>query len=259
MADRTPDFVRTLYFDIQTIDGVRSLEIWNGVREFEDPFERTGLIKNLYKVVAPLVNEAFFPKPFELHSRAVKEAVSRMLSGPCGGSPAGIFERFPDPPVGDADSKAFYYLIKAEAKALVEDAASGMNEAGSREGFPDGLFDFREMRIVDNELPYIIFTEKEYRVIHGLAIAYLWIIDVQSMFLSTLEENGIPAQILAAYRRFDKKVLKENPLVVKGEKLDPREFAVRLRGRLPYEDYLDVFENVFFWFETSRTRFGPKD
>jgi hypothetical protein len=258
MAERTPDFVRALYFDIQTIDGVQPLEIWNGIREFDDPFEKTGLIKNLYKVVIPLVNEALFPKPFELHSLAVKQAVSGLLAGPCGGSPAGVFERFPDPPVGDADSKAFYYLIKQEAKALVESAASGMEETESRTGFPDGLFDFREMRIVDNELPYIIFTEKEYRVIHGLAIAYLWLIDVHSMFLSTLEENGISKEILAEYRRLDKKVLKENPLVVKGEKMGPRDLAARLRGKIEYEDYLDVFENVFSWFESARASIQGK-
>ena len=56
--------------------------------------------------------------------------------------------------------------------------------------FPDGLFDFREMRIVDNEMPYIIFTDKEFRVIHGLAIVYLWLIDLDGIYCATLDSLG---------------------------------------------------------------------
>ena len=33
----------------------------------------------------------------------------------------------------------------------------------------------------------IIFTEKEFRVIHGIAIVYLWLIDADAIFLDTLE------------------------------------------------------------------------
>lgn len=115
------------------------------------------------------------------------------------------------------------------------------------------------MRIVDNELPYIIFTDKEYRVIHGLAIAYLWLLDVQSMFLATLEENGVDKEFIQEYRRFARKVLKENPLTIKGEKMDPRELAARLRGKPAHEDYLDVFENVFSWYESARALFKTTD
>jgi hypothetical protein len=275
MAKRIPGFVRDLYFGMQTIDGVKSLEIWNGIREFGDPFEKTSLIKNLYKVVVPLVNETHLHKPFELHSLAVKGTVSGLLAGVCGGSSARIFELFPDPPVGETTQKTFYHLIKDEAKALVENAVSQTPLSTAAEqtppdtaqtekkknppGIPDTLFDFREMRIVDNELPYIIFTDKEYRVIQGLAIAYFWLLDVQSMFLATLEENGIDKEIPEEYRRFAQKVLKENPLTIKGEKMDPRELAARLRGKPEHEDYLDVFENVFSWFESAQARFKPTD
>ena len=55
---RLQQFVRGLYFDLQRIEGVKPLEIWNGVREFFDPFEKANLVKNLYKIVVPLVNEA---------------------------------------------------------------------------------------------------------------------------------------------------------------------------------------------------------
>ncbi len=259
MAERIPGFVRDLYFSMQTIDGVKSLEIWNGIREFGDPFEKTSLIKNLYKIVVPLVNETFLHRPFELHSLAVKRAVSGLLEGPCGGSSTRVFERFPDPPVGETAQKAFYHLIKDEAKALMENTAAQTEKEENPPGFPDVLFDFREMRIVDNELPYIIFTDKEYRVIHGLAIAYLWLLDVQSMFLATLEENGIGKEFIQEYRRFSRKVLKENPLTIKGEKMDPRELTARLRGKPAHEDYLDVFENVFSWYESARAHFKTTD
>ena len=40
-------FVRALYFDMQTVEGVKPLEIWNGIRERNDPFEAASLVKNL--------------------------------------------------------------------------------------------------------------------------------------------------------------------------------------------------------------------
>jgi hypothetical protein len=69
---RLPQFVHRLYFDLQTIEGVRPLDIWNGVRESFDPFEKAALIGNLYKIVIPLVNERCFGRPFALHSRRAK-------------------------------------------------------------------------------------------------------------------------------------------------------------------------------------------
>ena len=73
MDSRLSQFVHGLYFDIQTIEGVQSLEIWNGIRESFDSYEKTGLIRNLYKIVIPLVNERCFGRSFDVHSRLAKK------------------------------------------------------------------------------------------------------------------------------------------------------------------------------------------
>jgi hypothetical protein len=175
---------------------VLPLEIWNGIRERDDSFEMTRLVKNLYKIVIPLVNERCFGKPFSHHSRRAKAAVTALIAWFTGSPESRLFERFPYPPTGDGDQKELYRVIKSRADLILseteadEKAVSPSAQGGallSHAVFPDGLFDFREMRIVDNELPYIIFTDKEFRVIHGLAIVYLWLIDLDTIFLETLE------------------------------------------------------------------------
>jgi hypothetical protein len=64
----------------QTIEGVQPLEIWNGIRELFDPLEKTGLVKNLYKIAMPLVNEKCFGQPFDVHSRRAKATVDATRS-----------------------------------------------------------------------------------------------------------------------------------------------------------------------------------
>ena len=108
--------------------------------------------------------------------------------------------------------------------------------AASHEVFPDGLFDFREMRLVDNELPYIIFTDKEFRVIHGLAIVYLWLIDLDTIFLETLAEQGVDAELREEYRQFGRRVHKENPLIIHGRRMDAQELLAHIKEKLKYED-----------------------
>ena len=88
---RLPQFVHRLYFDLQTIEGVRPLDIWNGVREFFDPFEKTSLIANLYKIVIPLVNERCFGRPFDVHSRRAQETVTAVISWLLEGEGEAIF------------------------------------------------------------------------------------------------------------------------------------------------------------------------
>jgi hypothetical protein len=258
--ERVAAYVRSLYFDIQRIDGVKPLEIWNGVRETDDPFEKTNLVKNLYKIAVPLVNMEAFGRPFEQHARVARGAVSALLAR-CSSGAGGLLTQFPDPPVGDDDQKRLYSLVKEEAAREVRGlcaalGASPAPEAGADVVFPDGLFDFREMRIVDNELPYIIFTDKEFRVINGIAIVYIWLIDLDGLLMATLEENGVDRRITEEYRRFTRMVQKENPLLLKGRKMDSRQLVAHIHDKLAYEDYLDVFENVYRWFELARERLG---
>jgi hypothetical protein len=265
MESRLVHFVHSLYFELQTIEGVRPLEIWNGVREIFDPYEKTLLIKNLYKIVIPLVNERSFGRPFEAHSARVREVVAALLSYLAENPDSRVFDRFPYPPVGDGDQKELYRLVKERAAAILRQLAEAegpqRREAGAKslaEGaFPDGLFDFREMRVVDNELPYIIFTDKEFRVIHGLAIVYLWLIDLDGIFAQTLEDNGVEAAITAEYRQFTRKVHRENPLTIRGKKMDTGELIGLIHEKLRDEDYLDVFENVYTWFEQAKLKFKP--
>ena len=267
MDARLAQFVRGLYFDIQTIEGVKSLEIWNGVREKEDPYELSLLVKNLFKVTIPLVNERCFGRPFPVHSRRARETVAALLSWFLGDPQERLFSRFPYPPTGEGDQKELYRVVKAKAAELLEsvDAAwsqeppqtndRAADSAALAQGvFPDGLFDFREMRLVDNELPYIIFTDKEFRVIHGLAIVYLWLIDFDGIFLDTLAANGVKKAIIDEYRLFSRRVQKENPLTIHGRKMDAQELIAHIHEKLQYEDYLDLFANVYAWFEQIRDK-----
>ena len=260
---RFPQFVHRLYFDLQTIEGVRPLDIWNGVRESFDAFEKTALIANLYKIVIPLVNERCFGRPFALHSRRAKETVSALITWLLEAVGEGIFERFPYPPTADGDQKELYRAVKSRASLLlagIDAAPAGEPAPGpapqplSQGVFSSSLFDFREMRIVDNELPFIIFTDKEFRVIHGLAIVYLWLIDLDAIFLQTLAENGVEEAIIEEYRSFARRVQKENPLTIQGRSMDPHELLGHIQDRLKNEDYLDLFETVYRWFEQVRTK-----
>jgi hypothetical protein len=286
---RLEQFVRGLYFDLQRIDGVKPLEIWNGVREFFDPFEKANLAKNLYKIALPLVNEACFGRPFGEHAAAARTVVERSAAWFAERPQERMFDRFPDPPVGEASEKEVYRLVREHLHREVREAvgdvpphpprrAHGRAEGGADTApgtlrvpaargdvqapparpadalFPDGLFDFREMRIVDNEMPYIIFTDKEYRVIHGLAVVYLWLIDLDGIFCSTLEALGTEAALVEEYRKFVGKVHRENPLVIRGKRMDGAELSEHIHAKLQYEDYLDIFENVYRWFEKIREK-----
>jgi hypothetical protein len=262
---RLSEFVRGLYFEIQTIEGVQPLEIWNGIRELFDPYEKTALIKNLYKIVFPLVNERCFGWPFTEHSRLARETVGTVLDWFSSDPDSRLFARFPHPPTGDADQKELYRTVKERAAGVLADlhpldrggkGAHADPQTLSQGVFPGGLFDFREMRIVDNELPFIIFTDKEYRVIHGLAIVYLWLIDLDSIFLGTLAKQKVDAPIIEEYRQFGRKVQKENPLTLHGRKVEAKELTALILELLKQEDYLDLFEDVYRWFEQAKARFG---
>lgn len=275
---RRQQFVRSLFFDLQRIDGVKPLEIWNGVREYFDPFEKANLAKNLYKISLPLVNEAFFGRPFEEHAAAARAAVEQTAAWFVQSPGPRLFERFPDPPVGEEAEKDVYRFVREKLRERVrERAGHGAERAPdtprapvARGGiktprrrpadamFPDGLFDFREMRIVDNEMPYIIFTDKEFRVIHGLAVVYLWLIDLDAIFCETLGVLGGDPALVDEYRAFVRNVHRENPLTVKGRKMDARELSTHIHEKLQYADYLDLFEDVYRWFESVREKLGGR-
>jgi hypothetical protein len=254
-----PQFARGLYFDLQTIEGVQPLEIWNGVRESYDPFEKALLLCNLCKIVVPLVNERCSGRPFDVHSRRVAETVAATATGLLEENGGGLLARFPDPPTGDAGQKELYRAVRDRAGALLaridEAAPDGPAAAPLSPGpFSTGLFDFREMRVVDNEMPYIIFTDKEFRVIHGLAMVYLWLIDLEEIFLAALSAHGVEAAIVEEYRAFARKALKENPLAGQGKLMEPRQLLAHIQERLKSEDYLDLFESVYRWFEQARAK-----
>ncbi len=256
-------FVRELYFELQTIEGVKPLEIWSGFHDAEDSFEKASLIKNLYKIVIPLVNERCFGRPFAEHSRAAYETVAAVVAWFAADLDATLFERFPWPPTGDADQKDLYRMVKARAAMALGDVVPpGEHDerpeppAGAPQGFasPDSLFDFREMRIVDNELPYIIFTDKEFRVIHGIAIVYLWLIDLEEIVLRTFTDAGVEQDIRDEYRALSRKVHKEDPFTAQGKRADPANLMAYIQERLRGEDYLDLFESVYRWFEQTREK-----
>jgi hypothetical protein len=260
---RLQQFVRGLYFDLQRIDGVNAMEIWNGVREFFDPFEKANLVKNLYKIVLPPVNEACFGRPFEEHAATARAVVEEAAAWFVESPEPRLFDRFPDPPVGEEAEKEIYRLVRENLRERVR-ATVGDPPPLPPPGrpadavFPDGLFDFREMRIVDNEMPYIIFTDKEFRVIHGLAVVYLWLIDLDGIFCATLEALGAGPALVEEYRRFVGKVHRESPLTFRGRKMDTRELSAHIHEKLKYEDYLDLFENVYLWFESTHARLGAR-
>ncbi len=258
-------FVRTLYFELQTVEGVKPLEIWNGIREKLDPFETANLAKNLLKIAVPLVNEQCTGRPFHVHARKTRQALTSLMTW-CRGDPEGrLIAEFPDPPTGDDGQKALYRAVRDAARGLLSSGDTHVDErhpseaerrASSRAMLPDGLFDFREMRIVDNELPFIIFTEKEYRVIHGLAIVYMWIIDANEIYLDCLTRNGVPDDLIGEYREFAAKVQAESPLTIKGKAMSPRALLGRIREKLAEPDYMDIFEDVHRWFEQARNKFS---
>jgi hypothetical protein len=296
MEERLARFIVSLYFDTQRIDGVKSLEIWNGIRERNDPLEKCLLVKNLFKIVVPLVNGEFFARPLPTHGLAAKAVVASLLEGYRTTLHTPLFERFPNPPVGDEDQKELYLSVKEEAarslREAVDRGAAGSKTVGSAAGrtaaedravkgrgkagraaggrakprrapsraspkdFPDGVFDLREMRVIDNELPYIIFTDKEFRVIHGMVIAYLRLIDLDSVFLETLAQNGVGAEIMDGYRSIAADVQGMNPLMSQGRQTGSRSFASRLKEKLKSKDYLDVFEAIYVGFEEARKKLG---
>ena len=253
-------FVRDLFFDLQTIDGVKPLEIWNGIRESDDQLEIANLVKNLYKIALPIVNETCAGRRFEVHGERARRTVEEVLGYFLEAPEARLFERFPDPPTGEPGQKELYRLVKEltrqtaaglhEQDALAEKSATGLGTSV----FPDGLFDFREMRVVDNELPFIIFTDKEFRVIHGLAVVYSWLIDLDGIFLQTLEKHHAAPEFLEEYRRFSGQVHAENPLVSAGRKIDTHELIQAISEKLKHQDYLDLFEGVYRWFEQLKAR-----
>ena len=266
METRLAQFTRGLYFDLQSIEGVQPLEIWNGVREQQDPFERAGVIKNLYKIVVPLVNERCYGQPFSVHGEVASRTVADLLADYLDGSGLALFERFPYPPTGSDDKKELYLQVKGRAAGMVAEAdlpqrspesrARAKRDAGDlQDGItPDSLFDFREMRLADNEFPYIIFTDKEFRVIHGLAVVYLWLIDLDSLFLQTLQKSAGTERIVEAYRKFATQVQRENPLTIHGKRMNSEQLLKHVHEKMKYEDYLDVFEDVYRWLEETQEK-----
>ena len=273
MDERQEDYARALYFDMQRIDGVDSLEIWNGIMEFDEPFEKTGLIKNLFKIVIPLVNEALFGRPFGEHSALVKKSVAGLLAV-LGAKAAEVAERFPDPPTREPERKELYQLAREEASRVVAPLAEAMRtadapkagsaRASSRRKKPtvdlaiETTFDFTELRIIDNELPYIIFTDKEYWVIHGLVVVYLWLIDLDTLFISMLRDNGIGPEIVDGYLGMVKKIHKGNPLAFEDQAMDPAGLYAHIKEKMKEPDYLDVFESAYKWLDSVRSRLEPK-
>jgi hypothetical protein len=264
MDNRREQFVRGLYFDMQTVEGVKPLEIWNGVREKHVPQELAYLAKNLLKIVIPLVNEECSGKAFSLHSQRVRLALAALISWLSVDPEKRLFQRFPYPPTGDGEQKELYGMVREAARdrlaeigpqGSVKEGQTGVAHVSSQGMLPDGLFDFREMRIVDNELPFIIFTEKEFRVIHGLAIVYMWLIDIDSIFLDTMAQFGGNPELIDVYRQFARRVQSESPLAIKGKSVDAKALANLIQEKLQYGNYLDLFENVDRWFEQTRERF----
>jgi hypothetical protein len=257
-------FVRTLYFEMQTIEGVKPMEIWNGIREKLDPFETASLAKNLLKIAVPLVNERCTGRPFHVHAKRSRQTLTSLMAWFRGDPEGRLMAQFPDPPTGDDGQKALYRVVRDAARGMLETIDSRVEtrpapvpeaRQGSTRILPDGLFDFQEMRIVDNELPFIIFTEKEYRVIHGMAIVYMWIIDANDIYLDCLARNGVPDELIAGYGEFAHKVQAETPLTIKGNEMTPRALLGRIREKLAEPDYLDIFEDVHRWFEQTQARF----
>ena len=257
MVENLARFARALYFDIQSIDGVKPLEIWNGLRELDEPFEKASLIKNLCKIVVPLVNEECFDRGSSDHAGLVERSVKALYADLCKDPQTLIFNDIPDPPVRDEEQKQLYLAVKSGASAAVKRVIAATRRK-SRVPSPDRLFDFRELRVIDNELPYIIFTDKEFHVIHGLVLVYLWIIDIPSMFISLLRETGVSDEIPQTLEELSDSIVKENPLLIRGKKTSPRALVSKLDDKLKEGDYLDMFESVHRWFEELKERLSPR-
>ena len=72
-----------------------------------------------------------------------------------------------------------------------------------------------------------------------------------------LEENGVGPDIPAEYRQFTRRVHRENPLTVRGKKMGTAELIALIHAKMRDDDYLDVFENVYGWFEQTRKKLIP--
>ena len=132
MDNRLVQFMRELYFDMQTVEGVKPLEIWNGVREKHEPLEMACLVKNLLKIVIPLVNENCSGTAFSAHSRRVRETLGALVLWFDENPEQRMFQRFPYPPTGDGDQKELYLAVKSRASLLL----AGIDAAPAGEPAP---------------------------------------------------------------------------------------------------------------------------
>jgi len=260
------DFSTRLYFAVHRIDGVEPLEIWSGFRELTDPTERAALLKNLIKMAIPPVNERCASWAFEEQARLTGLAVSRTLSWYAESLAGRLFASFPDPPVREPEQKRLYLSVRERISSILDGCMASENatvhqgaHAPAGQELPDGLFDLREMRITDNELPFLIFTDKEYRVIHGLALVYLWLLDVDTVFLEALRDGPGTEEIAAGYRQVMKKADQENPLFSGIGKPEMGALPEGLCKRLAGEDYLDFYDRMHHWFEKMESRLAPKE
>jgi hypothetical protein len=54
-------------------------------------------------------------------------------------------------------------------------------------------------------------------------------------------------------------VHRENPLIIHGRAMNAKELLAHIHEKLKYEDYLDLFENVYAWFEQTRQRLSGQE
>ena len=262
MESRLAQFVRGLYFEIQTIEGVQPLEIWIGIRETFDSYEMTALVKNLYKIVDPARERALlWNTVFARHARVAHRAVNALIAWFSEDPETRIFARFPYPPTGDADQKELYRFVKARASTIVAEvdkaevmplrAVAAPLAPGT---FPDSFFDFREMRIVDNELPihhlYRQGVSRHPWPCHRLPLAHRSRRDLHG----DPSRTSVEAALIEEYRRLARRVHNENPLTIHGRSMNATELLTHIHEKLKYEDYLDLFENVYSWFEQARAK-----
>ena len=98
----------------------------------------TALVKNLFKIVVPLVNERCFGRPFSQHSRLARETVAAAVAWFRENPDERIFQRFPYPPTGDGDQKELYRLIKSSAESILADLdAEGLKRRRESRGPQD--------------------------------------------------------------------------------------------------------------------------
>lgn len=259
------DFCVRLYLDVHRIDGVKPLEIWSGFRELLDPLEKAALLKNLIKMTIPPVNERCASRAFMEQARMAGAAVSAAFSWYAESTAGRLFASFPDPPVREPDQKRLYLAVKERISSIVDRlmeeektaVRGGAHAPPGQEQLPDGLFDLREMRVTDNELPFLIFTDKEYRVIHGLALAYLWLLDVDSLFLDALQGGPGTEAVAAGYRQVMRKADQDNPLFAGIGKPERGVLSGGIRKRLAGEDYLDFYDRIHHWYEKLEKKLVP--